>query len=132
MLGTLFMTTLLTTHMAALDGTSMSAAELGGLLTGNTLYILVAPKPDSKGTASAVPFKFGADRTSAARLSEEMTLVGRWQIDGDKYCVDWDNGPKNSCSRLIREAGEIRIVDAANGKVRGRIEKIVPGNPEQL
>ncbi|MEL7297305.1 MAG: hypothetical protein AAGJ86_06560 [Pseudomonadota bacterium] len=126
------MTSILSTAALAGETPPMAGAELAGLLTGNTVYILVPPKTNDESTESLVPFKFGADRSAVARLSNDTTLVGTWTIDGDQYCVDWNNGPKNSCSRLLRSSTMIRIVDAATGDPRGRIAKIVPGNPERL
>jgi len=79
-----------------------------------------------------VPFKYASDGSTAARLSPELTLIGTWTVKGDHYCVDWDNGPKNSCSKLVRDEAGITLVDLKSGEARGTVERIVPGNPEDI
>ncbi len=112
--------------------TTLDAAQLDGLLTGNTVYIAVPPGGPGGENGGMAPFKYGGDGTASARLPAGLTLVGSWTIDGDQYCVDWDNGPRNSCSRLVKDGEAIRIVDAASGEPRGAIDHIRPGNPEGL
>jgi len=61
-----------------------------------------------------------------------VTLVGTWILKDDHYCVDWENGPKNSCTKIVKTANGITLIDAESGDTRGTIDRIVPGNPESL
>ena len=109
---------------AATAETRMTDAQVDAILTGITVY-LATPS----GTA---PVHYGADGRSAAALPNGTTLVGTWRIAGDGYCVDWENGPRNSCTHVIKRAGAIGLSDAATAEPRGSIDRIVPGNPEGL
>lgn len=117
---------------AAQAETVLNAAQLDGLLTGNTVYIAVPPGGPGGENGGMAPFRYGSDGAASAALPNGTTLVGTWSINGDSYCVDWENGPKGSCSRLVKDGSAIRIVDASTGDPRGAIDHIRPGNPEDL
>jgi len=118
--------------MAHAQTPTLDDAQLDALLTGNTLYIAVPPGPAGGPDGGIAPFKYAADGSASARLPVGMTLVGTWSIEDGQYCVDWDNGPKGSCTS-IRKTGEgIELFDTGAGEVRGTVESIVPGNPEDL
>lgn len=61
-----------------------------------------------------------------------MTLVGKWKLEDGHYCVDWDNGPKNSCTKIVKTETGIELIDVESGNIRGTVDRVVPGNPEQL
>ena len=124
------MTTLLSSSIA--HAASLNAMQLDGLLTGNTLYLRIPPGGQALPDGGIVPFKYGADGTSAARLSEKVTLVGTWELKDDYYCVDWKNGPKNSCTRIVKTEMGIDLIDVESGDIRGTVDRVVPGNPEQI
>ncbi len=109
---------------AAHAETEMSEGQLDALLTGNTVY-LATPG----GTA---PVYYGADGRAAANLPNGVELRGTWALNGAAYCIDWENGPKNSCTRVVKTEAGISMFDLANGDPRGGIERIVPGNAENL
>lgn len=117
---------------AALAETAMDATRLDGLLTGNTVYITVPPGGPGGENGGLAPFWYGGDGRASVKLPAGMTLVGTWRIDGDHYCADWENGPKNSCSRIVKDGETIRFFDVATGEPRGTIDHIRPGNPEGL
>lgn len=121
----------LTSPVLAQDAT-LTDAQLDALLTGQTLYIAVPPGPAGGPEGGVAPFHYGADGSASAKLPAGMTLVGTWSIKDGQYCVDWDNGPKNSCTALRKTADAIELVDRAKNEVRGTVERIVPGNPENL
>lgn len=122
------MASILATGTAAAD--TLNELQLDGLLTGNTVYLSVPPGGPALPEGGIVPFRYGSDGSSAARLSTKLTLVGKWAIKDDHYCVDWDNGPKSSCTRLVKTAEGITFFDFGSGDLRGTVERIVPGNPE--
>ncbi|MEM9999463.1 MAG: hypothetical protein AAF940_01165 [Pseudomonadota bacterium] len=120
------------TGVASAAETTMNDGQLDALLTGNTVYIALPAGSPAAPDGGIAPFKFGADGSAAAKLPVGMTLVGTWKLAGGQYCVDWDNGPKNSCTKLVKSAGGIVMNDAADDTPRGTVERIVVGNPENL
>lgn len=124
------MTTLLVTGTA--HATTLNEIQLDGLLTGNTLYLNIPAGGPALPDGGIVPFKYGADGSSSARLSSALTLVGTWELRSDHYCVDWENGPKNSCTKIEKTHAGISLIDNESGEVRGTVDRIVPGNPENI
>jgi len=123
---------------AGLAGSGAIAAEpltteqLSALITGNTLYVEVpagAPGAPDGGTA---PIYYAEDGTAAVLLPAGLKLVGRWTLEDNRYCIDWDNGPKNSCTQLIRAAQGFVVMDANLGEPRGVVTRFATGNPEGL
>ena len=126
------MATLLAATASTANAGTLNELQLDGLLTGNTVYLTIPAGSPALPDGGVVPFKYGADGSSSVRLSPNLTLVGTWSIKDDHYCVDWDNGPKNSCTKVIKTEKGIDLIDPKTGDSRGAIERIVPGNPEQL
>lgn len=123
--------TSLTGSLALADET-MNATQLDALITGNTLYVEIpagAPGVPKGGTAPIFYSKGGA---AAAQLPGGPKLVGKWAFKENNYCIDWDNGPKNSCTKLVRRADGFIVVDAAKNEPRGIVTRIATGNPEKL
>ena len=119
------------TGAARAEDTILARDQIDGLLTGNTAYVDI-PAGGPAGPGGTAPMYFGQDGRVAATLPGGTTLVGAWRMGHHGYCVDWDNGPQNSCTRLRRGNGTIAMVDAASGEVRGQLARVVPGNPESL
>ncbi|MEM7709918.1 MAG: hypothetical protein AAF264_04055 [Pseudomonadota bacterium] len=112
--------------------TVMDEARLDGLLTGNTVYIAVPPGGPGGDEGGLAPFWYGPDGRASVSLPAGQTLVGSWRIEGDHYCADWENGPKESCSRMVKDGDAIRFVDLTSGEPRGTVDHIRPGNSEDL
>lgn len=131
----LFHTALLATALigsTAVADETMDAAQLSALITGNTLYVDIpvgAPGAPEGGTA---PIYYGEDGSAAAQLPAGLKLVGTWRLEEARYCIDWDNGPKNSCSQLVRGSGGFVVMDFALSEPRGMITRIATGNAEDL
>ena len=124
------MTTLLFAGVAQSE--PLTAMQLDGLLSGNTLYLTIPAGNPALPNGGEVPFKYGADGASSARLSADLVLIGTWTLKVDHYCVDWNNGPKDSCTSIIKSPEGITLLDTSNGEVRGTVSRIVPGNPEGI
>ncbi len=107
---------------AAHAETQMSDAQLDALLTGNTVYIA------TPGGEAYV--YYGSDTSARAALPNGTNLVGTWAIRDGIYCIDWDNGPKNSCTRIVKSATGLAMFDEASGDPRGTVARIVPGDAE--
>ncbi|MCX7558600.1 hypothetical protein OS190_03415 [Sulfitobacter sp. F26204] len=111
---------------------TMTTHQLEALVTGNTLYVEIpegAPGVPDGGTA---PIYYAEDGSAAAQLPGGPKLVGTWSFEADRYCIDWDNGPKNSCTQLVRGSDGYRVMDTKLGQPRGLVTRIVVGNPENL
>ena len=128
------MTTMLTTGLVttAARETILGRAQLDGLLTGNTAYIDLPPGGSGGANGGVAVCFFGGDGHAAFKLPTGTTLKGPWSLKDDHYCVDWEKGPKNSCSKLVKTLGSILILDAATGQKRATVTKIVPGNPDNV
>jgi hypothetical protein len=116
----------------ALADDTMNDIQLDALITGNTLYVDIpkgAPGALDGGTA---PIYYAADGIAKAQLPAGSLLVGTWSISGDQYCINWDNGPKNSCTKLVRGVDGFTVIDTALAKPRGIVKRIQNGNPEKL
>lgn len=116
----------------ALAAEPLTPEQLNTLITGNTLYVEVpagAPGAPDGGTA---PIYYAEDGSAAALLPAGLKLIGKWALEGDRYCIDWDNGPQNSCSQLIRTADGFVVMDANLGEPRGVVKRLATGNPEDL
>ena len=112
--------------------TTLNKLQLDGLLTGNTVFIdLPAGGPGGPTGGVAICY-FGKGGRAHFKLPTGTTLVGPWFLEVDHYRADWDNGPKNSCTRLVKSDGKINVIDATSGNLRGHITRIVPGNSEQV
>lgn len=110
----------------------LSTEALGELLPGKTLYIEVPPGGPGGPDGGIAPFYFGEDGAAAAKLPAGMTLVGTWRLEDGQYCVDWENGPKNSCSGISGTPSNYAIIDTSTGETRGAVAEIQSGNPENL
>ncbi|MEM9106474.1 MAG: hypothetical protein AAGC96_12535 [Pseudomonadota bacterium] len=113
--------------------TTMSKPQLEALLTGNTVYIDVpAGSPAGGPDGGVAPIRYSTDGSVAAALPNGTKLVGRYAINGEQYCVDWDNGPQNSCTTIVKSPTGMMMFDAKAKEPRGTVNRIVPGNPENL
>ncbi|WP_342077949.1 hypothetical protein [Yoonia sp. SS1-5] len=125
-------TALAITGSTAMADVTMTGAQINALINGNTLYVEIpagAPGAPHGGTA---PVFYATDGAAAALLPAGLKLVGTWALDGDSYCIDWNNGPKNSCTTLVRNADGFAVIDASKGEPRGIVRQIATGNPENL
>ncbi len=117
---------------SAMAAEQMDTAQLHALITGNTLYVDVAPGTPGAPDGGIAPIYYANDGAAAAQLPAGLKLIGTWAIDGDQYCIDWDNGPKNSCTKLVRTDAGFQVMDAAKNEPRGVVTRIATGNAENL
>lgn len=117
---------------AATADQPMDATQLGTLITGNTLYVTLPVGAPGAPEGGVAPIYYGADGSAAAQLPSGHKLIGSWAMAEAGYCIDWENGPKNSCSSLMRSDDSYHITDAATGDLRGEVFTIAFGNPERL
>lgn len=111
---------------------TMDRAQLHALIFGNTLYVDIPAGTPGAPDGGIAPIYYAPDGAAAALLPAGMKLVGTWALDDDRYCIDWDNGPKNSCTQLVRGPDAFTAIDANRGEPRGVVTRIATGNVENL
>lgn len=116
----------------ALANEPLNSAQLEPLILGNTLYVTIPAGAPGAPEGGIAPIHYGRDGSAAAQLPAGLKLVGTWELSDEGYCVNWDNGPKNSCSTLVRAEESFLVVDQESGDPRGRVFNIATGNPENL
>ena len=117
---------------AAIAQDALKTEQLKPLITGNTLYVEIPAGVPGAPDGGTAPIYYAEDGSTAALLPAGVKLVGRWTLEDDRYCIDWDNGPKNSCTQLIRAAQGFVLMDANLGEPRGVVTRFATGNPEGL
>lgn len=116
----------------ALAGETLKRDQITTLIAGNTLYVQIPPGAPGAPDGGVAPIYYGSDGYAAAVLPTGLKLIGAWGMADNGYCVDWKNGPKNSCSILARAPDHFVILDASTSNPRGTVHRIVTGNPEGL
>src|SRR5258708_19707885 len=104
--------------------TVLNGAQIDGLLTGNTAYLELP-----SGIASLL---YGADGVAVVKFPSGATKKGPWTILADHYCVDWETGPANSCSRVVKTAGAITIVYLVTPHAPPPANNLAPLTPSLL
>lgn len=100
-----------------------SQAEL--LLSGNCLFLDI-------GKDKPTVLHYGTNGTVNVLHASGERDSGSWALQTDgSYCINWKDGPKGSCSRILWQPGCIQILTLA-GEPRGRVLKIVPGEVPEL
>lgn len=124
---------LLATPMFAGAQPALTAAPPGTTeaFRGTTNYLRVFPAPGIPAEGDAV-FVFLEEGRAIVRLPNGFTMRGPYRLSAAGYCVDWENGPRNSCSNVMRRGEQTVLVNPADGQVRSLIVRSVSGNPEGL
>lgn len=123
---------LILTSQSALAESALTQDTLRTLVTGNTLYVTVPEGTPGAPDGGVAPIYYAADGSAAAQLPGGPKLVGTWAMAEAGYCIDWDNGPKNSCSTLSRGDETFIVMDLETGDPRGTVDRIATGNAENL
>lgn len=131
-LGNLFAIALAATTSTALADQPLNQDQLQVLINGNTLYVTIPPGAPGAPEGGIAPIYYGEDGHAVAQLPAGPKLTGSWTMADTGYCIDWTNGPKNSCSTLERSEGSFTVKDIATGDIRGQVFTIATGNPENL
>lgn len=117
---------------AAIANEPMNTAQLSALITGNTLYVEIPAGAPGAANGGTAPIYYATDGSAAAQLPDGLKLVGTWALEDGRYCIDWSNGPQNSCTQLLRGPDGFIVMDATLNEPRGMITLIATGNPENL
>ncbi len=120
------------TASAAFANEPLGTEALSVLVTGNTLFVQVPPGAPGAPEGGIAPIYYGKDGSAVAQLPAGPKLVGVWSMGDKSYCIDWENGPKNSCTTIARREDAFLILDKKTGDPRGIVSRIETGNPENL
>lgn len=122
----------ITVATPALSEQVLNQSQLSALVTGNTLYVTMPAGAPGAPEGGIAPIYYGEDGSAVALLPAGLKLTGTWNMGDTGYCINWENGPKNSCSTIARSDESFAVKDVATGDPRGQVFTIATGNPENL
>ena len=103
--------------------TTLEGIALKVLLIGSTHYI-------ETGSGQEAAIYYESEKVAHMRIPDGITWRGDLQLHTDGYHVTWQNGPQGAW-KIGFAPGKFVYLDG-EGKDRGSITKIVPGNPEDF
>jgi hypothetical protein len=109
----------------------MTGPEIKAFLSGNTVY-LETTAASSSGQAGQAAIYWAADGTALFKTANGTILHGTWVIKDNTNCSEWKERPGSGCVRYDKTGDTITSIDAASGKVRAKVVKVVAGNAEKL
>lgn len=108
----------------------MTGPDIKALISGNTVYLSLVPGGPAGGGEGAI--YFNAEGTATFKTPAGAIWHGAWQVKENQLCIDWKELPNNPCTRYEKDGAETTLINAANGKPRGKLVKVAPSNPEKL
>lgn len=109
----------------------MSGADIKGLISGKTVYQeLTAASITGKSGPGVIYYEAGG--TVLYKTPAGAIWHGKWEIKGDTLCNDWKERPNNPCTRWDKTGDTITTIRSTTGETISKIQKIVPGNAENL
>ena len=114
---------------ASAQAADMTGPEIKTLISGNTAYL--ALETPTAGTGEGIIF-YNADGTATFKTPKGAIWHGPWVIKDNTVCIDWKEMPNNACTRYDKQGADVVLINMQTGKPRGKIAKVVPGNPEKL
>src|SRR5437764_1347029 len=106
----------------------LTGAQIKDLFSGKTVY-LENTATSTAGVGQGILY-YAADGSALYKTGRGL-LHGAWSIKENTLCVDWKEVPNNPCSRYDKQGDTITVINVATGQPRGKILKIVAGNPEK-
>jgi hypothetical protein len=108
----------------------LTSAELKQTLSGKSVY-LQNTATSTAGAGQGVLY-FAADGSALYKTGSGKVLHGTWTIKDNTTCIVWKEQPNNPCSRYDKTGDTITVYNVATGQVRGKVIKIIDGNPEKI
>jgi hypothetical protein len=108
----------------------LTGAELKTLLSGKSVY-LENTATSTAGAGQGVLY-YAADGSALYKTGSGKVLHGTWTIKDNTSCITWKEQSNNPCSRYDKTGDTITVINVATGQVRGKVLKIVDGNPEKI
>ena len=109
----------------------LTGGELNDLLSGKSVYMQMTAA-SSTGTAGQGVIYYSADGDALYKTPTGALWHGTWTIKENTVCFDWKEKANTPCSKYDKQGDTIGIFVATTGEVRGKIVKVVTGNPENL
>ena len=109
----------------------LTGAEIKELISGKSVY-LETTAASVTGTPGHGVIYYSADGTALYKTPKGVMWHGTWVIKDNSACVDWKEQPNNGCVKYDKQGDTISIVTATTGQVRAKVQKIAPGNAENL
>jgi hypothetical protein len=75
---------------------------------------------------------YAADGNALYKTGSGKVLHGTWTIKDNTSCITWKEQANNPCSRYDKTGDTITVINVATGQVRGKVLKVVDGNPEKI
>jgi hypothetical protein len=108
----------------------MTGAQIKELISGKSVYQEF--DATSTGGAGQGVIYYATDGTVLYKTAKGAIWHGTWTIKENTACTDWKESPNNPCTRYDKQGETITTFNVATGKTRGKIVRIVPGNPEKI
>ncbi len=109
----------------------MSGADITKLISGNTVYIEFEAANVNTGAGPGIIY-YSTDGKVTAKFPNGNAPKGGWFIKDNTSCITWDGRPPNPCTKYDKQGEVITLINTADGKPRGKIVKMAPGNAEKL
>jgi hypothetical protein len=110
---------------------ALTGQEIAQAIEGNTLH----RSGHTAGTDWQWAGYYRPDGTMTGRAwwnHGERTSEGRWSIEGDQFCREWDNswgGGEAGCFRLYRQGDRLTMVKVSGSGDEEGQSFVVEGNP---
>jgi hypothetical protein len=108
----------------------LTGAEIKAMFSGKSTYIELSAA--STGGQGLGVIYYAPDGTSLFQMAKGTLNHGTWTVKDNTLCNDWKEVPNNPCSKFDKQGDTVAVINASTGQARGRIVKIVDGNPEKL
>jgi hypothetical protein len=108
----------------------MTGPEIKQLINGKSVYLDI--EATSAGSAGKATLFYTTDGKATLKRASGELWHGTWTVKANTVCIDWKEMPNNPCTRFEKQGDTITIINVATGKPRGKIVKVVDGNPENL
>jgi hypothetical protein len=116
---------------ASAQAADMTGADIAKLISGNTLYMEFVAANVNTGAGAGV-LVYTADGKVTSKFPNGQSWKGTWVVKDNTSCITWEGRPPNPCTRYDKVGETTTLINIADGRPRGTITKVVPGNPEKL
>ena len=112
------------------DAAEIMGTELKDLISGKSIYLELTASATA-GAGQGVIYYLPTGE-ALYKIASGATWHGTWTIKDNAVCNAWKEAPRNACTKYDRNDRSITLINTATGQARGKVSKIVAGNPERL
>jgi hypothetical protein len=113
------------------DAADLTGAEITKLISGNTLYMEFVAANVNTGAGAGL-LVYTVDGKVTSKFPNGQSWKGTWLVKDNTSCITWESRPPNPCTRYDKVGDITTLINMADGRPRGTITKVAPGNPEKL